>query len=772
MAPEILERNPYVGPRPFEREDWALFFGRDRETSELLSFVIAHRVVLLYAQSGAGKTSLINAGLIPLLEEEEFQALPLARVSGPISEAIELDEIPNLYAFNTLMSWAEVEADPRRLAQMSLADFLNEREHPTDEEGLLSPRVIIFDQFEELFAFYQERWRDREKFFEQVRDALEGDPLLRLVFVIREDYIAQLDPYAPLLPEGLRTRFRLERLHETAALSAVTEPLKATRRSFAEGAAEKLVEDLLRIRVETSPGQSVEVTGEFVEPVQLQVVCQSLWQDLPPDAIVITPDHLQAFGDVDQALAGFYERSINKTSWETSVREGDLREWFGQILITSSETRGTVHRGREETGRIPNTAVDVLENLHVIRGEWRAGARWYELTHDRFIKPILASNEEWRKTHKNPLTETASEWQRLGRDEGSLFRGKRLAEAAEWAEEHAEEMTLLEEEFLQASMALQAQQLIAMAINSLKEDPERGLLLAVEAVHISHTFEAEDALRRSLLALGIRVTLRGHVGPVWAVAFSSDGCRLATASYDGTARLWDAASGEELAALRHEDSVWAVAFSPDGSRVATCSHDNTARLWDAASGEELAVLLHEGGVSIVTFSPDGSRVATGSHDNTARLWDATSGEELAILSHQGWVHVVAFSPDGSTLATASYDDTARLWDAASGEELAVLHHEGLVDDVAFSPDGRRVATCSHDNTARLWDAVGGEKLAVLRHEDWVKGIAFSPDGGRVATDSQDGAARLFLVCIEDLIEFARSRVSRELTPEEREGHVV
>jgi SOS regulatory protein LexA len=362
MATEPQERNPYVGPRPFEPQDRYRFFGRDPESSELLSLVIAHRVLLVYAPSGAGKTS----------------------------QDIEPEEIPNLYVFNTLMSWAE-EADPRRLSQMSLAGFLKGREHPTDEEGLPSPRVVIFDQFEELFAFYPERWRDREEFFEQVRDALERDPLLRVVFGIREDYIAQLDPYAPLLPEKLRTRFRLERLREGAALAAVAGPLKDTGRSFAQGIPEQLVEEFLKVRVATAAGETVEVTGEFIEPVQLQVVCQSLWRNLPPDITVITQDYLQAFGDVNQALSEFYERSIKRAAQEAGLREADIRKWFERKLITPGGTRGTVYRGREKTGGIPNAAVDVLENLHLIRGEWRAGAPWYELTHDRFIEPIQES---------------------------------------------------------------------------------------------------------------------------------------------------------------------------------------------------------------------------------------------------------------------------------------------------------------------------------------------------------------------------------------------
>jgi hypothetical protein len=228
MALESQERNPYVGPRPFERQDVDRFFGRDREAGEILYLVFTHRNFLIYAQSGAGKTSLINAGLVPLLEKEGFEVLPLARVQGLIPEDIPPEEIPNLYVFNTLMSWAP-EADPRRLVQMSVASFLKERGHPTDEGELPLPRVAIFDQFEELFVFHQERWQDREGFFEQVRDALEEDPLLRVVFVMREDLIAELDPYTPLLPERLQTRFRLERLRQEAALSAVTGPLATTR---------------------------------------------------------------------------------------------------------------------------------------------------------------------------------------------------------------------------------------------------------------------------------------------------------------------------------------------------------------------------------------------------------------------------------------------------------------------------------------------------------------------------------------------------------------
>ena len=403
----LSELQPYVGPRPFEQEDQKLFFGREREAGDLLSLVVAHATVLLYAQSGAGKTSLLNAGLIPLLRAEGFEVLPPARVRGLIPQDIAPEEIPNVYVFNTLMSWAEREADPKQLAHASLADFLQERKRLTDAEGQPAPRAIVFDQFEELFASHPERWQDRQGFFEQICDALEADRLLRVVFAIREDHIAQLDPYVALLPEKLRTRFRMERLRGESALAAIKGPLQDTNHSFAQGAAEKLVEDLVKIRVETSAGGSIEAVGEFVEPVQLQVVCQSLWRGLPPDVKVITQDHLRAFGDVSHALSEFYEGSLKSATQAARAGEGRLRKWFETALITPAGTRGTVYRGKDRTGGASNAAVDVLEGLHLIRGEWRAGARWYELTHDRFIKPILDSNEAWRAARRD-------KWLRIG----------------------------------------------------------------------------------------------------------------------------------------------------------------------------------------------------------------------------------------------------------------------------------------------------------------------------------------------------------------------
>ncbi len=169
---------------------------------------------------------------------------------------------------------------------------------------------------------------------------------------------------------------------------------------------------------------------------------------------------------------------------------------------------------------------------------------------------------------------------------------------------------------------------------------------------------------------------KGHMGTVTVTAFSPDGKRMVTGSYDDTCRVWDSATGAEIAVLEgHTGGVNAASFSPDGKRVLTgagnpvptIADDDTARLWDAATGTEIAVLKgHDGAINAASFSPDGKRVLTGSDDNTARLWDASTGAEIAVLEgHTDGVNAASFSTDGKRVLTGSDDNTARLWDALS-----------------------------------------------------------------------------------------------------------
>jgi len=246
--------------------------------------------------------------------------------------------------------------------------------------------------------------------------------------------------------------------------------------------------------------------------------------------------------------------------------------------------------------------------------------------------------------------------------------------------------------------------------------------------------------------------LEGHMHAVLSVAFSSDGARLATAGeYEGpygTARIWDAATGAEITRLEnYEITILSVAFSPDGARLATGSVDGTARIWDVATGAETARIEgHDLPIASVAFSPDGTRLATGSVDGSARIWGVASGAEITRLEgHEGSVNSVVFYPFDGWLATASDDGTARIWQISNGAEIARFKgHESSVNSVVFAPFGRWLATASDDGTARIWNAATATEIASLEgHEDGVTSVVFSPDGVRLATASYDETARLW-----------------------------
>ena len=232
------------------------------------------------------------------------------------------------------------------------------------------------------------------------------------------------------------------------------------------------------------------------------------------------------------------------------------------------------------------------------------------------------------------------------------------------------------------------------------------------------------------------------------MAFSPDGLHIATASHDGTVKLWSSGTGQEVRSMRgHADQVWSVAFSPDGRRIASGGTDGTVKLWDPATGKELGTLRgHTAVVVGVAFSPDGARIASGSWDGTVKLWDTATGQELLTLrGHSAGVGGVAFSPDGRHLASASWDHTAKLWEAATGREILTMRgHSAPVIKVAFSPDGRRIASASWDHTVKIWDSdIGQELLTLNGHLSEVLGVAFSPDGRRIASASWDFDVKLW-----------------------------
>lgn len=276
------------------------------------------------------------------------------------------------------------------------------------------------------------------------------------------------------------------------------------------------------------------------------------------------------------------------------------------------------------------------------------------------------------------------------------------------------------------------------------------------------------------------------------VAFSSDGQLIATATSEGFIKIWRSQSGQAarlIHQIRNErvatgetanqptsssvTMIRQLAFSPDGRQLLGVSDDLTARLWNVQTGQQVQVLAgHQAAIQQAQFSFDGQRVVTASWDHTARIWEAASGRVLQVLQHQDVVSSAYFSPNNQQVVTASWDGTARVNDVATGSPRVILTgHRGPLLDAEFSPDGRALVTASADGTARIWDAQTGMEQAQLRpgklnETTQIQRAFFSPDGQYVATLMSNGRVHLWAATWEVLLNLARDRSPRQLSPQE------
>jgi WD40 repeat protein/serine/threonine protein kinase len=261
-----------------------------------------------------------------------------------------------------------------------------------------------------------------------------------------------------------------------------------------------------------------------------------------------------------------------------------------------------------------------------------------------------------------------------------------------------------------------------------------------------------------------QASLKGYTNTVWAVVFTPDGKTLVTGGsrtdaknkpLGGEIRWWSVPGGEQRRTLELPSTVYSMALSTDAKTLAAGCEDGTVKLLDLASGEELAVLVgaqNKNEIRSVAFSPDGGLLATGGTDKTAKLWDISQRRvQLTLEGHHSTVWSVAFAPDGKRLATGSVDDTAKLWDLQTGRELATLrgHFQG-VRAVRFHPRGKRLATASGDNTVKLWDVATGEERATLRGQSsGIWSLAFSPDGNTLAAGDMKGIVNIWRAATEE-----------------------
>jgi WD40 repeat protein len=791
-------RAPYPGLEPFAPEDAAVFFGREREIDRLLELLqptlqrSRGRFVAIVGPSGSGKSSLLHAGLLPRLQrlEQRWLLIPPIVPGARPTEALAHSLARSLATHGAERAFPEVKASLKHGAP-ALVEF-------AQELALLSgnrPSVlVVVDQAEELLT--RSGINEQRAFLDLLRGALQEQSPLWAVATMRSEFLSGR-PERAGLAEVVDDFLVVEPLSRARLPEVIYAPAQRAGLDFAPGLAERMVD---------------ETTGGDALPL-LAYTLRELYQRAGPDGTVEVADY-EAVGGVIGAL----QRRADRVLDDLTRRDRGQLVLPMLMKLAAVEGEGEPTRRRLEQSELDAEEQGVVEAFVDARLLTSAtsddGETAVEVAHEALLRqwpPLRQAIEDARSSLqlRSELERLASDWDHAGREESYLLRGGRLHAIDEWAAQHTGELTPDQHEFLAASRRLASRELddarrstrrlrvlavglgalllVALVAGGLALDsnrraqaqtrlalsrqlgaqadrlvagrPDTAVLAGLQSLSLARD-EATPQVPAGLVTGLARLThrswlLTGHTDQVHEVAFSEDGKLLASASWDGTIRFWDARSGSPRGRpLRsHQGALTSVAFSPDDRLLASASRDGTVRLWEARSrrahGEPLSG--HEKEVNAVVFSPEGNLVASASDDGTARLWDVPSGQPHGkpLEGDTGPVQDLEFSPDGKLLATAGVDDTVHLWDAASGEQRG-KPLQGHGDDVwglTFSPDGSLLATTSADETVRLWDVPSGRPHGqpLKGHADSVWEAAFSPDGKLLATASADKTVRLWEV---------------------------
>ncbi len=756
--PLPIPENPYVGPRPFTHTD--PLFGRDVEKIELLNVLIAERIVLLYSPSGAGKTSLIQAGLVPDLEAEHFRPLPPIRVNRMPGDDIS----PNRYVASAIDSLnrgpdGQAKIPTPDLAGLSLDGYLARLEaddQPASGDAA-DPFVLIFDQFEEILTADPADLAVKEEFFAQVGAVLLPRHRWAL-FAMREEHVAALDPYLRHIPTRLATTFRLGLLGHIAAKEAIQRPAADKHVAFTGPAADALIADLSAVK---RPDGTVQAGAlPFVEPVQLQVVCRQFWGSLPWAELAVRDgqpqievEHITEHARVDDALAAYYADRVADIARDEGgdapvALERQIREWIETNLITERGTRAQLRVGAEREQTLLGGAIKGLADAYLIRSEGRPDDRWYELAHDRLVQPVRENNAAWLSEHLHKVQARARQWDQSGRHPETLPRGAELRETQSWVAANAPVLSAWEQglmaDYVVASQREQGRRRLRIAAIVA------GLLALVLIPALFFWFRGEsekNAIEAAATSVANELLAQQNETLRSAVLGNRSGDSLDEGAVDRALLLAMQAIEVSptlearralLSALTAQPGL--VAILQPGLELAPDPLESPG-----LGAPDAMVVSADGSTAAIARCSAATQVSLQCPASEISLWNLDSRRSLVTIpAEQVGVAVqsLALSPDGRTLAVGSAGRGVTLRDVQSGATLGDAFVPGgpaafRVSSLAYSPDGNVLAAGGERGDIALWDRDRlGEAPALLTGQSSaVTSLAFSRDGMLAAGDT-------------------------------------
>jgi WD40 repeat protein/class 3 adenylate cyclase len=859
-TPGAIAANPYKGLRAFDEADADDFFGREELVEQLVKRLGTTRFLAVVGPSGSGKSSVVRAGLLPAIRRGALPASETWRITDMFPGARPLDGLEA----------ALLRAAPDPPA--SLMDQLERDEYGLHRAVLRllpsdgSEMILVIDQFEEVFTLVVDE-TVRTHFLGSL-EAAATDPhsRLRVVVTLRADFYDR-----PLLYRGFADLFK-SRVESLVPLSAeelekaITGPAKRVDVSLEPGLVAAMLADVAE-EPGALPLMEYALT-ELFDRRDGRTLFLEAYREIGgvSGALGRRAEELyEALDDVGKEAArqlflrlvalGEGTEDTRRRLSRAEVASLDLDQQAMTTVLDAFGTSRLISFDRD--GRTGEPTIELAHEA--ILTAWPRLHRW-----------IDAAREELRTERR--VAAAAREWIESDRDSSFLLSGSRLEQAEAWRassgiavtpeervyldasrqqrdrahkeeqarQAHEEELERRSFRRLRALVAVlgvaavlaigltlfatrqssraaaeertaTARELAAASAASLEVDPERSILLALEAIDETRSVdgtvipEAEDALHRAVAASRIVLTepdlggtldwspegvfvtegpentglidlrdaatgdpVRSWVGhpdsDVNDVRFSDDGSMLATAGDDGNLVIWDPESGEEISRVSGPTGTVGQSFDGDGDLIAaTWPEHGAIRVAKTATGDVLRTFRMDTFPFDTALSPDGTRLAVASAGSgEVPVFDVRSGDLLFELSGQISVNSVAWSPDGRWIATGAVDSAARVWDARTGRlEEVLTGHTGVVTTVDWAPDSRRLVTGGSDGTARVWEfelhptqgtvEVEGRQVYLLAAQQSQSGLyaAFSPDGQGVITgDVGIAAVKIWDLSIE------------------------